>query len=574
MYLRSLELENFAGLRQARLDFDATTVLVGENDCGRTSLLSALAVALAGPPGSAPRLEAHHFHRPAGGAAPAAGPIRIALTFEEGAAGEWRQPLFSAISALLPPPGPGHQRLVLEIRAEPPAEDAVVTAHWVLRAPGGGATGTPDSIEQLEACRRACPLLWLRSGWLLAGGQSVAEVEDADEPPTETLSADLVQLVAEVEQRYAAMLSGTSPNELEELKAGYAAARELLQLREAETQRAGSLSHAPIADVLGPRARSARRGAVAVHGSAAQQLGALIVTAAVIRRGLGRAADGLRPLLVVEDPEAHLHPMTLASVWGLLEHAGPQMIIGTQSQTLLAAAPLASLRRLVRHDGCLQQWRVHPDALTPQELRKLSYHVRSRRGAAMFARCWLLVEGESEFWMLPELARASGYDFNIEGVACIEFAQCGLAPLVKVARELGIEWHVLSDGDETGLVYAEDARKLAGGEDPARRITRLRERDLENCLWRHGYAGVYLEAAGEQPSGSHRIAAGRVIRRAFRRHSKPYLAFEALAAVAAPGSPGVPAPLARLIETCVQLAREAPARGAQAAANCSSARRA
>nr|VXZ86634.1 Uncharacterised protein [Klebsiella pneumoniae] len=32
----------------------------------------------------------------------------------------------------------------------------------------------------------------------------------------------------------------------------------------------------------------------------------------------------------------------------------------------------------------------------------------------------------------------------------IEFAQSGLKPLIKFARRMGIQWHVLVDGDEAG----------------------------------------------------------------------------------------------------------------------------
>jgi putative ATP-dependent endonuclease of OLD family len=35
-------------------------------------------------------------------------------------------------------------------------------------------------------------------------------------------------------------------------------------------------------------------------------------------------------------------------------------------------------------------------------------------------------------------------------VKVIEFAQSGLKPLIKFARRMGIEWHVLVDGDEAG----------------------------------------------------------------------------------------------------------------------------
>lgn len=52
--------------------------------------------------------------------------------------------------------------------------------------------------------------------------------------------------------------------------------------------------------------------------------------------------------------------------------------------------------------------------------------------------------------MINELARQCGHHFDAEGIKVIEFAQSGLKPLIKFARRMGIEWHVLVDGDEAG----------------------------------------------------------------------------------------------------------------------------
>jgi putative ATP-dependent endonuclease of OLD family len=253
--------------------------------------------------------------------------------------------------------------------------------------------------------------------------------------------------------------------------------------------------------------------------------------------------------------------MTLASVWGLVDNFDVQKIVTTQSETLLAAAPLQSLRRLTRYDGVVREWRVREGALKPEELRKLSYHWRARRGEASFARLWILVEGETEFWMMRELGRIAGYDFDLEGIACVEFAQCGIPPLVKAARELGIEWHVLTDGDAAGLSYVDKARAMLRGDPPGDRITALRERDVEHCFYEHGYAAVYARAAGLRATPRHVPPAKGTIHRALQRWSKPYMALQVILAASEPGSPGVPAPLLQMIETCVRLARDAPRRG-------------
>jgi putative ATP-dependent endonuclease of OLD family len=281
----------------------------------------------------------------------------------------------------------------------------------------------------------------------------------------------------------------------------------------------------------------------------------------LLRSGAGKLDQAALPLMLIENPEAHLHPMTMASLWGVMEGIAGQKIIATHSGELLSRARLASVRRLTRHAGVVMEWRVPKGALTADELRRYSYHVRSRRAAASFARCWLLVEGETEFWLMSELARVCGFDLASEGVACVEFAQCGLDPLIKVARRLGIEWHLLADGDAAGQQYARAAGKWNDGGES--RTTLLGDADIEHCFWRHGYADVFRKAAypGDSPPQK-RGSAKAVIARAIERHSKPYMAALLLDAVIGRGPQGVPLPLRRVIETCVELARGAPTIGA------------
>jgi putative ATP-dependent endonuclease of OLD family len=286
----------------------------------------------------------------------------------------------------------------------------------------------------------------------------------------------------------------------------------------------------------------------------------LLLTGALLDSGAGLLEPGMTPLTLIENPEAHLHPMTLASVWSVIDRIGGQKIIATHSGTLLASARLSSIRRLTRRDGTVTERRVPESSLSADELRRYSYHLRSRRAAASFARCWLLVEGETEYWLMAELARVCGYNLASEGVTCVEIAQCGLSALLKVAGHLGIEWHLLADGDMAGQRYVASAREYVVNGDGRDRFTLLQEPDIEHCFWRFGYQDVFRTAAWPcPPSGDaawqRKAPAKKVIGRAIERYSKPWLAVLLLDATIDRGRAGVPPPLRQAIETCVELAR-------------------
>jgi energy-coupling factor transporter ATP-binding protein EcfA2 len=105
VHLATLTVENYRALRTASVGFDDTTVQIGENDCGKSSLLEALAIALDPEAGEAPpHFQPHHLHCTAPRAdAPAAGPIRISLRFRERRPGEWDGLADTPLGGLLQP---------------------------------------------------------------------------------------------------------------------------------------------------------------------------------------------------------------------------------------------------------------------------------------------------------------------------------------------------------------------------------------------------------------------------------------------------------------------------------------
>ncbi len=271
-------------------------------------------------------------------------------------------------------------------------------------------------------------------------------------------------------------------------------------------------------------------------------------------------SDEAQPLLVLEDAEAHLHPTTLAAMWELVRTLPAQTILTTNSGELLAAIPLRYIRRIVTDGRGTRVYRIDVNRYSVDDLRRIAYHVRIKRAGAFFARCWVLVEGETEAWLLPEFAQLSGYNFPAEGIRFVEFAQSGLAALLRLANDLGIEWHLLTDGDEAGRSYAACARSHLQGRPVEDRVTMLEDRDIEHCLYYHGYADLYRQLAGAPspgPKGKRaRERATHIITRAIHARSKPGLALSVLEAANQPGSPGVPPPLRRVIETAVRLARQ------------------
>jgi len=562
MILAHATIERFRGIRALDLDLDPVTALIGENNFGKTSILDALTICLgAGAEGTAFTFDAGDFHEPAEAAAPVApAPIRIVLTFDAvddhdalPAASPLRDVVITAPS----------RRPRLRLAVEATLADGAIRTRWTFVDAAGHPVAGGLEPERLLALRRRHPLLLLRSDVAVA-----ARDGDNGAPPPDDGSGDgrRRRLEAEILRAYRALRGTRTEPRPTDMARAVAAADQIYGATVEGA--AGAPGHPPrlieaLIEAPGTTPSGwVRREPLHRAGSGTRSVAQLAVVGAMLAaRGERQLASDANPIVALEDPEVHLHPVMLASLWELIARVPAQKIISTNSGELLASVPMHAVRRLERRPERVHVHRLRPDALTLDELRRVAYHIRVNRASAMFARCWLLVEGETEFWLLPELARQCGYHFPEEGIRCLEFAQCGVEPLVKLAAGLGIPWHVLADGDPAGRSYAELARERLDGAPAGDRITQLRQRDIEMCLWSSGYAEVYRRAAGlvddsgrPLPPTRHEKPAA-VITRAIRAASKPRLALDVAEAANAPGSPGVPTVLRGTIETVVRLAR-------------------
>jgi putative ATP-dependent endonuclease of the OLD family len=146
------------------------------------------------------------------------------------------------------------------------------------------------------------------------------------------------------------------------------------------------------------------------------------------RRGQNAAVF---PMLLVEEPEAHLHPALqyklLAHIVSRVEkepHLNRQVFVTTHSTHVTSAARLASIICLaVRESGEIEiayPSRLFPD--TPEGKKSRTYverYLDATKSAMLFAKATLLVEGIAEQMLVPAFASRDGRSFDEHHVAVV-----------------------------------------------------------------------------------------------------------------------------------------------------------
>ena len=544
MRLTSVEIEGFRAITRLRIELRDVTVLIGEHNSGKSTVLDALEACL-GFHNTDPVMDvrAEDFCRDQSRTDPAPR-MAVTLEFEETDRSEWNDGPFLRYADRGDSAGLRRVRFRAEARLN---ESGQIDRR--VRIFDADAASPEDVMHAWAALRASMPVLHLRSNRYVN-----ADAVDSTHPPQDA-SDDRV-----LSETFLDMCRAHGRVSSHELQEAIDRAESMLENIPADLIRAPSNGRRSLDTIDRPRSALSRlAGGIREYrpGTGAQAAGVFLLMSMILdARGPRALAPGTMPIVLIEEPEAHLHPIVASMSWGLLEGLRAQVVATSYSSEIVASTPLQSLRRLIRKGDAIEVREVSEKTLEPEELRRVSYHVRVKRGGSLFARCWVLIEGETEGWLLPELANLCGYSLPAEGVECIEFAQCGIEPLVKTADAMGIAWHLLADGDSSGRGYASTVREMLHGRSHRKHLTALRPRDIEHFLFLSGYAHVYRNGAGlTGKSGEKPERAGSVIRRAIKSSSKPQMALRVIEAMAHAGPDGVPPVLRTLIETVVAMAR-------------------
>ena len=570
MFVDQIDIRNFRGIRQLSLKLDETTVLIGENNTGKSTILAALEVCLSRSLNRrGGTFSEYDYHLPTKDSQPSDSEgIEVTLRFLERSDGEWPNEVVQALGETVQIADGDKQAVIFRVQSRfDDLQDDFVTSWTFLDIVGDELVGARSPVL-LAALQQLVPVFYLSAlrdsaqefrprGQFWGPFVRLSKMEPDVRQVLEQELAELNQKVLDANESFSAVeerLSNTG--KMVPLASDDAVGIEAIPSRIFDIM---SRTQVMLSSVTGARLPIGR------HGEGTQSLAVICLFDAFLQ---SRLADAYRehttPILALEEPEAHLHPSATHSVAALLQGLRGQKIVATHSGDLVGACPITSLRRLRRKEGEITVHRLEAGALSEDQIRKVNYHIRSNRGSVLFARCWLLVEGEGDRLILEGCAGVLGRDLSYEGVSCIEFQQIGVGVevLTKFADAMGIEWHVVADNDNAGNDYVQAARMQIGEREEQRHISQLQHGDLEVFLCMEGYGHLYEKYVASNKwsdvtAQKDTLDYWEQVTGAQMKKTKIPAAVEVVEDMEQAGPTGVPQQLIDIVNRAIQLAEEA-----------------
>ncbi len=562
MYLKYVSVKNFRSLKDIEVELDENTILIGENNAGKTSFMDAVRIALSRINGRYSFGDYDYYMDEDVISPKESEGIEITLVFQERFSEEWEGYIMDSLGEAVQYLGNETELGSIIVRVSSVYNRATNEFEAVGSFLNNEFEVISSRIQnKINIFYNLCPVFYL---------QALRNVKDIFSSKSPLWGKFLKRAnipkekLKELQESIEVLNKDIIDNDVNLTKL-VCALEEVQKVLDFHGEDLVSVNALPMkAWELLSKAQLVLRNMNHVsfplekHGQGTQSVTTILLFKAYIEILLEELnSDKAEAVLMMEEPEAHLHPQAIRSVEKVISGLNCQKIITTHSPYFLQDINLLNLRLFKKVNGVTEVVRIigevkipltvitdnlrtvadkFPDVFeirdgkneliirqplseqlipclkgcckesgiddyisksryifTKEELYNLNIYVQRTRGEILFARKWMLYEGQTEEVLIQYCAETLGYHMEQYGISGICYRTNGSAgAFVKLAKVLGIEWVLLGDKDKQGSSTMKEIKKCGyTDEEVGKKVYLTEEKDLENEFVKNGFLSDY-----------------------------------------------------------------------------------
>ena len=351
MYISRLSIENFRCIRALDIPLSPTSVIIGENNAGKTAVLDAVKIAMSRKWGRSGQTGFNEYDFPFSVGPDGARPeIQIRLWFSEAQQAEWPQAMVDDLTDIIrTDPHTGANSICMQVTCSFESVTKSVEPIWQFlndeHQPFSGAGARNQNLSRFFDYVPCFSMAAMRDAGVEFGGRSrfwgaLLKSIDVDQ-----------EKAADLEGRFAALnneLLAADPK-LEAIKDTLKAISTVIA-----NGAAGDVDVRAIPVNLWEiisRCEVVVQGQtndpwlpIGKHGHGVQSLAIIFLFRAFVENALGGALpEEAEPVLTLEEPEAHLHPQACRSLWISVNALPGQKLITTHSPYFVQNVPFKDI---------------------------------------------------------------------------------------------------------------------------------------------------------------------------------------------------------------------------------------